>query len=181
MQDLIQGARKRAGLTQEQAAKKMFMTKRSYQAIEYEEKEMSPDEVLRLSKVLNCPALTMVYCRKKCAVGKRYCYDVLNNVDLSPIAILAKMRQEKQEAAEALEKMAEIMLNKRSAEDCSELELKELHRWSLEMLDVEHVIETLKLRLWDFMDVSELVRDHNLKCLEKHYVDKEKPELQLAG
>jgi len=70
---------------------------------------------------------------------------------------------------------------KQGAQDCTEAELKELHRCAHEMLDVEHVIETLKLRLWDFLDVSELVRDHNLKCLEKHYVDKEKPELQLAG
>jgi len=179
MKEIIRQARKKAGFTQEQAAKKMFMGLRQYQRLEYGEQEMSPEEAVRLAKILNCHALTMVYCRKHCAVGQRYCYDVLNNVDLSPIAILAKMRQEKQEAAEALEKMAEIMLNKRSADDCSELELQELWRWSLEMLDVEHVIETLKMRLWGFLDVAALVREHNLKCLERRYVDEKKPGLIL--
>lgn len=181
MQELIQKARKSAGLTQEQAAKKMFMAKRAYQYLEYGERDMSPDEVLKLSRVLNCPQLTAVYCRKNCAVGKRYCYDVLNNVDLSPMAILAKYRQEEREANEALERLAELMLNKRCEKDCTKEELQEIWRWSLEMLDLEHVIETLKLRLWDFLDVAALVREHNLKCLEMRYVDTRKPELDLAG
>lgn len=181
MKDIIQAARKRAGLTQEQASRKMFMGLRQYQRLEYGEQEMSPEEAVRLAKVLNCHALTMVYCRKRCAVGKRYCYEVLNNVDLSPTAILTKYRQEAREAAEALEKMADIFLNKRDSQDCTEKELQELWRWALEMLDVEHVIETLKLRLWDFLDVAALVRDHNLKCLEKRYVDTKKPELSLVG
>ena len=47
------------------------------------------------------------------------------------------------------------------------------------MLDLEHVIETLKLRLWDFMDISELVKDHNQKCLENRYVDEKRPGLIL--
>ncbi len=181
MQELIQKARKAAGLTQEQVAKKMFMAKRAYQALEYGEKDMTPDEALKLSMVFNCPALTMVYCRKKCAVGRRYCYDVLNNVDLNPMAILAKYRQEEREANEALERLAELMLNKRCEKDCTDAELQEIWRWSLEMLDLEHVIETLKLRLWDFLDVAALVREHNLKCLEMRYVDTRKPELDLAG
>lgn len=181
MQELIQKARKAAGMTQEQAAQKMFMAKRAYQALEYGEKDMTPDEALKLSRVLDCPTLTMVYCRKKCAVGKRYCYDVLNNVDLSPMAILAKYRQEEREANEALERLAGLMLNKHSGRDCTETELKEIWRWSLEMLDLEHVVETLKLRLWDFLDVAALIREHNLKCLEMRYVDTKKPELHLAG
>lgn len=181
MQEIIQKARKRGGLTQEQAAKKMFMTKRSYQAIEYEEREMSPEEVLRLSKVLNCPQLTMVYCKKKCAIGRRYCYSVLNNVDLSPVAILTKYRQESGEALEALDKLAEIMLNKRDKNDCTKEELKQIWRWALEMLDEEHVIETFKMQLWKFIDVTALIREHEIKCLEKRYVDEKKPELQLAG
>lgn len=180
MQDLIQGARKRAGLTQEQAAKKMFMTKRSYQAVEYEEREMSPEEVLRVSKVLNCPQLTMVYCKKNCAIGRRYCYSILNNVDLNPTAILTKYRQESKEAAEALDMLADVMLNKKDKDDCTEEELKQIWRWALEMLDEEHVIETFKMELWKFIDVAALIREHELKCLEKRYVDEQKPELQLA-
>jgi len=97
------------------------------------------------------------------------------------MAILAKYRQEEREANEALERLAGLMLNKRSGRDCTETELKEIWRWSLEMLDLEHVIETLKLRLWDFLDVAALIREHNLKCLDMRYVDTKKPELHLAG
>jgi len=181
MKEIIQQARKRAGLTQEQAAKKMFMGLRQYQRLEYGEQEMTPEEVLRLSKILNCPQLTIVYCKKNCAIGRRYCYSILNNVDLNPTAILTKYRQEAKEAAEALDNLAELMLNKRDKNDCTEEELKQIWRWALEMLDEEHVIETFKMELWKFIDVAALIREHELKCLEKRYYDPRQPDLQLAG
>ncbi len=182
MQAIIQQARKKADKTQEQVSREMHLgSVRQYQRLEYGEQEMTPEQAVHLAKILDCHALTMVYCRKHCAVGQRYCYDILNNVDLSPIAILAKYRQEEREAHEALEQLAEIMLNKHGVQDCTEEELKDLWRWALEMLDLEHVIGTLKLRLWDFLDVAALIRDHNLKCLEKRYVDEKKPDLPLAG
>lgn len=181
MKELIKQARLAKGLTQEQIAKGMYMTVRNYQSIEYGNHQMNPEQAVRLGDVLECPQITMAYCRRECEVGRKYCYDLLNNVDLSPMAILTKYRMEDHEAHEALEHMMVLMLNKRGREDCSEAELAELWRWSLEMLDLEHVIETLKLRLWDFLDVAKLIRDHNLKCLEKHYVDPKQPELKLAG
>ena len=181
MKEIIHQARKLKGLTQEQTAKQMFMATRQYQRLEYGEQEMTPEQAVRLADIFRCHAMTMIYCRKHCAIGRKYCYDLLNNVDLSPAAILTKYRQEEREAHEALERLAEILLNKHDKDDCTEAELRELQRWALEMLDLEHVIETLKLRLWDFLDVAELVREHNRKCLEKRYVDQKKPELQLAG
>lgn len=180
MKELIRQSRLAKGFTQEETAKRMYMTTRNYQNIEYGG-PMNPDQAVRLGDILECPQITMAYCRQSCAVGKKYCFELLNNVDLSPMAILAKYRQEEGEAHEALEHMLVLMLNKRGAGDCSEEELAELWRWSLEMLDLEHVIETLKLRLWDFLDVAKLIKAHNQKCLEKHYVDPAKPELQLAG
>lgn len=181
MQALIQQARKRAGKTQEQTSRAMFMGLRQYQRLEYGEQDMTPDEALKLSKVLDCPTLTMVYCKKSCSIGKRYCFDLLNNVDLSPTAILTKYRQEEREANEALEHLSEIMLNKTNREDCTDEELKLLWRWALEMLDLEHVIETLKMQLWDFLDVAALIREHNMKCHDKRYVDREKPDLRVHG
>ena len=180
MKELIRQARISTGLTQEETAKRMYMTTRNYQNIEYGS-PMSPEQAVRLGEILKCPQITMAYCRRACEVGQRYCYDLLNNVDLSPMAILAKYRQEEHEAHEALEQMMVLMLNKHNASDCTDEELVELWRWSLEMLDLEHVIETLKLRLWDFIPVDKLIAGHNQKCIEKHYVDPAKPELQMAG
>ncbi len=181
MQNLIQQARKRAGMTQEQTAKAMFVGLRQYQRFEYGEQEMTPEEALRLSKILDFPTFTMAYCRRACAIGKRYCFELLNNVDLSPTGVLTKYRQEEREANEALQHLSEILLNKKCRDDCTEAELGQIWRWSHEMLDVEHVIETLKMQLWDFIDVAALVREHNMKCHDKRYVDREKPDLQVAS
>lgn len=180
MKTLIHQARTTKGMTQEEVARRLYVTKRTYQNIEYGQ-DIDPQTAVRLAEVLDCPALTMVYCRKGCAIGKRYCYEVLNNVDLSPMAILAKYRQEEGEAHQALEHMMVLMLNKQGTGDCTEEELAELQRWALEMLDLEHVIETLKLRLWEFIDVAKLIKTHNEKCLEKRYVDPKQPDLKLAG
>jgi len=173
--------RKQARLSIDEASFQLHIAPRTLCKYEAGESLPSPETALAMGKVYKAPVLTMLYCRKECAIGRSYCYDVLNNVDTSPAAILTKYRQEEREAHEALEHMAELMLNKRGRKECTEVELKELYRWSLEMLDLEHVIETLKLRLWDFLDVADLVKDHNRKCLEKHYYDSHRPEMQLAG
>jgi len=134
-----------------------------------------------MGQVYKAPAITMLYCRRECAIGRAYCYEVLNNVDTSPTAILTKYRQENREANEAVENLAVLMLNKRGRQDCTEEELQQIWRWALELLDLEHVIEVLKLRLWDFVDVRQLVEEHNRKCLGKRYYDPRQPELKLAG
>jgi transcriptional regulator with XRE-family HTH domain len=174
-------ARKQAGLSIEEAAFRLHIGTRTLCKYEAGETLPAPEVALAMGQLYRAPALTMLYCRKECAIGRAYCYNLLNNVDLSPIAILSKYRQEEREAHEALERMTELMLNKRGRDDCTEAELRELYRWALEMLDLEHVIETLKLRLWDFLDVRQLMAEHNRKCEEKRYYDPRQPELKLAG
>ena len=178
---MYKDSRKQAGLTIEEAAFQLHIAPRTLCKYEAGENLPSPETALAMGRVYKAPAMTMLYCRKECAIGRAYCYEILNNVDTSPAAILTKYRQEEREAREALEHMAELMLNKHGRNDCSEVELRELWRWALEMLDLEHVIETLKLRLWDFMDVQKLILEHNLKVLNKRYADPKKPEMQLAG
>jgi len=181
MKDVIEAARYRKKVTQKYVSGKLFLSVRQYQRLINGEQEMTPEMALRIADILDCPPITMVYCRKYCAIGHRYAFDLLNNVDTSPIAILAKYRMEEQEAHEALNKLVLLFLNKRDKNDCNKDELEELGHWALEMLDLEHVIETLKFRLWDFLNVTELIREHNGKCVIKGYVDEKKPELQLAG
>lgn len=180
MHALIATSRRDAGYSQQEVAQKMHLSIRAYQYLESGERELTPDQALQVSRILNQPALTMVYCRRDCAIGRAYCYDVLNNVDLSPIAILAKYRQEAREAKDALEKLSELFLNKSSGHDCTEGEMAEIRRQAHELLDLEHVIETLKLRLWDFLDVSELVQEHNQKCYDRRYYCTQKPALKAG-
>ena len=181
MHELIKGARERIGLTQAMTARALHMSISNYQRYENGALPLNTELVVKLSRILCCPALTMVWCRKGCDIGRLYCFELLNNVDLNPTAILAKYRQEEREAHEALEAMLDIVLNKQGAADCTDEELRDLRHCALEMLDLGHVIETLKLRLWDFMDVTELVTEHNKKCADKFYYDPKKPDLQLAG
>lgn len=180
MHNCIAAARKEAGYSQPELAREMHLSLRAYQYLEYGERELTPEQALQLSRILCRPELTMVYCRQNCTIGRAYCYDVLNNVDLSPMAILAKYRQESREAQDALETLSELMLNKHSRHDCTEREMAEIRRQAHELLDLEHVIETLKLRLWDFLDVSALIDEHNQKCYDRRYYCNKKPALKAG-
>lgn len=180
MHNCIAAARKEAGYSQPELAREMHLSLRAYQYLEYGERELTPEQALQLSRILCRPELTMVYCRKNCAIGRAYCYDILNNVDLSPMAILAKYRQEAREAQEALDNLTELMLNKAGAQDCTQAELSQIRRWTHELLDLEHVVETLKFRLWDFLDVGELVQEHNQKCMDRRYYCNKKPALKAG-
>ncbi|SDZ18957.1 helix-turn-helix domain-containing protein [Tindallia californiensis] len=174
-------ARNGKKLSIDEAAKRLFISARSLSNYELGTQKPSPDVAIQMDRVYEDPKLSAWYCRNECAIGQQYCYDLLNNVDLSPMGILTKYRQEEAEAHEALEKIALLLLNKRNKKDCTDQEIKELERWSQEMLDLEHVIETLKIRLWDFLNVADLVRDHNEKCKRKKYVvDEEDQKMERS-
>lgn len=170
---MYRNARKRVGLSIEEAAMQIHISSRSLNNYEQQSTIPPPDVVIQMDRVYQEPKLSAWYCSQVCDIGKKYCYELLNNVDLSPMGILAKYRQEEVEAHEAMENIMVLLLNKRGREDCSDQELIELRRWALEMLDLEHVIETMKIRLWDYVDVSELVDEHNRKCRNKKYVVEE--------
>lgn len=178
---MYKSARKQAGLSIDEAAYRLHVAPRTLCKYEAGESLPSPEVALAMGRVYKAPALTMLYCRKECAIGRAYCYDLLNNVDLSAMAIITKYRQENGEANEAIEHLATLMLNKKGRADCTEEELQQIWRWALELLDLEHVIEVLKLRLWDFCDVMDLVKEHNDKCHRKRYFDPGRPEMPLAG
>lgn len=181
MRETIEAALTKAGITQKQLASRIHRSRSQTQRLIYGHQSMTPEEANAISRAAHCPGINKVYCRKLCAIGKRYHFDILNNVDLSMTAILTKYRQEEREAHEALEVMLDIVLNKNRAEDCTDQELRDLWHCALEMLDLKHVITMLELRLEDFMDVAALVAEHNRKCMDKHYVDTKKPDLVLVG
>lgn len=181
MREIIEAAMGKAGITQMDLANRIHKSRSATQRLIYGMQPMTPDDAMNLADAIECPTLTMVYCRQGCVIGKKYGFDLLNNVDLNPTAILAKYRQEEREAHEALDVMLGIVINKKGVADCTDIELSDLWHCALEMLDLEHVIETLKLRLWDFLNVEDLIAEHNKKCRQRGYVDPKKLELVLAG
>jgi hypothetical protein len=153
----------------------------------YEAGEITPRDtmVLAMGDAYHDPRLTALYCKRECAIGRRYCYEILNNVDLSPVATLAKFQEEEREVDALLGRLMHMILNRRSGKDLSAQERPQLEADILDLLDIEHTIETLKLEMWDFLDVADLVKRHNAKCKQKGYVKsfegKEKSRLQAAA
>ena len=172
MRHIIQEARKEGGLTQADAAQRMFLGVRQYQRLEYGEQEMSPQEVVRLAEILNCHTLTMLYCRNNCAVGRQYSYAVLNNVDRSPQNILLKLYQVYQDAGEAIRCLLSTVINKQERSDFTDGEGQGLTRAMHDLFDLEHTIETLKIELGErqWCDIPQLVSEHNSKCYDRGYV-----------
>lgn len=172
MRDMIRQARKKAGLTQEEVARRMFLGLRQYQRLEHGEQALSPEEAVRLAELLKSPSLIMVYCRNCCAIGRRYGYEALNNVDLSPQNILLKLYQEHKKAGEAIGRMLITVVNKQQVNDFTDGErggfAGDLH----DLLDLEHALATLKMELGErqWCDIPQLVGEHNSKCCRRGYV-----------
>lgn len=168
-------ARKAVGMSIEEAAFQVHIAPRTLIKYEHGETVPGPDVVLGMSKAYKKPWLTQIYCKHYCAIGQAYSYEVLNNVNLDPPSIMLKLIGEMKEAQAVLNRMLELAVNKNSREDFSQPEWSEFTKCLGEFLDVEHNIECLKISLGNWCDVSELIRQHNQKCLDKGYVkEKEK-------
>lgn len=176
----IARARREAGMTQAEVAKQLHISLRLYQSIEYGE-QLNPEQALKLSRILHAPALTMAYCRRHCPIGMESGYEVLNSVDLAPMAVLTKYCQESEEASIAVTKLQRLLLNKSSAADCTPAELEEIADCVDELLDESHTIAMALLPLSRFVDMAEVRRKHYDKCLERGYHDTTKPALIKAG
>ncbi len=184
MREVIKAARKRAGLTQQEVANQLHITREFYNQIENE--AIEPDfswaeRYGRLAEIINEDNLTMVVCAKKCFIGQKYCYTLLNNVDLSPMAALAKMESKDRQFDQAWNQLRDLMLNKRTVSDFNAEELLAVEECFSVLLDMEHIIETTKqIATMMGFRVSRWVADHNQKMVRKKYVDPKKPELQIA-
>lgn len=170
---------KKIGKTQEGVANEMGMSRSTLLRYLTGETRMTDEIASDLSVVIEMPEFTMFFCVAGCKIGRQYCYPLLNNVNLDPVATLTKYRQEAKEFANVMDEMADLLLNKSGADDCTAEEIAHIERMAHEMLDVEHVIETMKKELWRFVNVAGLIAEHNSKCEQKKYVDKKKPGLKI--
>lgn len=172
---MYRGARNSADKTIEEAAFALHIAPRTLCKYESGESQPPPEVALAMSRVYGVPRLTQVYCRQNCAIGQAYSYEVLNRVSLDLPSVMQKLIGELREAQDLLCRMLEITVNKKRREDFTPAEWAEFMIILQEFLDVEHNIETLKISLGAWCDVSELVAAHNQKCWQKGYVVKEKP------
>jgi transcriptional regulator with XRE-family HTH domain len=161
-------ARKAVGLSIEEAAFRLYIAPRTLQ--NYEDKNTPPaDVVLKMAKEYHRPELTNLYCRETCPIGQAYSYEVLENIDTSLPAVMIKLHTELEEAREVFNKALRLVVNKRERADFSDKEWSEFCEVIQDFLDVEHVVEVLKLALGRMIDVTQLVSQHNQKCRERGY------------
>jgi transcriptional regulator with XRE-family HTH domain len=162
-------ARKKCSLSLEEAAFKLNISARTLSNYESGDTVPSADVVLAMSKLYRQPFLTQVYCRECCGIGRAYSYLVLDNVNSSIESVLLSLQGEAGEAMEMLPDMLKIIRNKYKRADFTEGDwlwfLKGIQEW----LDLEHNIECLKIAFNRFTDVEYLIREHNEKCIERHY------------
>lgn len=168
----LQQSREKVLLSRKQAGKLLSLHPKSIEGYEYNRVPPAPDIVLAMGDVYRDPTLTKHYCKTFCAIGSAYSYVILNNVCLDISSVLLKMRQEYQEAGEAMEKLFALVVNKRCKEDFKEHELREVESCLQELQDLEHNIEVLKIQLasLNWFNVRQLVSDHNSKCYRQGYV-----------
>lgn len=167
---MYRDARKRVGLSIEAASEQLHVAPRTLLNYEHGDSVPPPEVVLAMSRLYRVPWMTQVYCRERCAIGAAYSYEVLNAVNTDPPSVMLKLVGEMAEAQAVLQRMLGIAVNKNAREDFSREEWGEFVSCLHEFLDVEHNIETLKISLGRWCDVSELVAQHNDKCWKRGYV-----------
>jgi len=117
--------------------------------------------------------MTQQYCRRACAIGAAYSYEVLTNVNLDPPTVALKLLSELGEAQAVLHRMLSVIVNKNDPGDFTAREWSQFSEDLHEFLDVEHNIETLKISLGRWTDMSVFVAQHNQKCRDRGYIKKE--------
>lgn len=169
---MYKDARKTAGLSIEEASFLLHIAPRTLCKYEAGETLPSQEVALAMGKVYGSPALTMLYCRRECAIGAAYSYEYLNNVDRTPQNILLKLHQVHREAGEAIGRMLVTIINKQQGSDFSESERHSFEQGLQELLDLEHTIEMLKMELGErqWCDIPQLISEHNSKCYRQGYV-----------
>lgn len=170
---MYRSARKLSGKSIEEAAFRLHIAPRTLCKYEAGETTPPPEVVLGMSQLYKQPDMTLKYCRE-CPIGEAYGYEVLNNVNLDPATVLLKFIGEYREVGELLDRLLELTVNKNERQDFSSDEWQEYIQGLQELLDLEHNIECLKMSLAKWCDVTELVEQHNMKCLQKGYIKKER-------
>lgn len=134
-------------------------------------RDPSPGMVVELADIYKEPFLTQRYCRYNCAIGQAYSYEILDNIDLDNLSNIAlKLLEEHRESHDVLAEILVLITNKRTKKDFTDYEYERLKKNVHELLDTEHTIEIFKIALNKFIDMKEMIAEHNQKCIERGYV-----------
>lgn len=176
-----QTAREAAGLTREQVT---FLLadrgiEKSIESIACYEKgirDPSPEIVVEMAEIYQHPFLTQEYCKYNCEIGRRFSYEILDNIDSSITCTALKLMQEHKESFDVLPEILSLIINKNDKKDFTEREYDRLKICMHELLDTEHTIEIFKIAMSRFLDMKEMIREHNEKCISRGYAKRKAPK-----
>lgn len=171
---MYRSARKLSGISIEEAAFRLHIAPRTLCKYEAGETTPPPEVVLEMSSIYGQSEMTQRYCRE-CPIGRKYSYEVLNNVNMDPATVLLKLVGEYKEVGQVLDRLFELTVNKNHREDFTPGEWQEYTKGIHELIDLEHNIECLKITMGRWCDVSELIKEHNEKCVQRGYIKKDRP------
>jgi len=160
-------ARNASDMQVEPAAKLLGVEKRTLLRYESDtdKSDPPPDIVYKMSQIYRAPWLLAAHCKQKCDIGRHLGYELLNNINLDPVYVLGKLREELQEAVEATDKLLSRVITRQGRwSDFSEAEKRDNTKDLHELLDAEHNIEVLKMVLGAWVDMPGEIRRHNDKC-----------------
>jgi transcriptional regulator with XRE-family HTH domain len=167
---LYKEGRKKAGMTIDEAAFQLHVSSRMLAKYEAGQCVPAPEVVLGMSRVYRESWMTQRYCKNHCAIGQAYSYEILNAVSLDPVSVVVSLRQEFQEAMEDLDKLLNLVLNKRPGSLLESKEAAIFDHCRHELLDVAHCIVSFQHSTSGWGDLAVAVQQHNQKCRDKGYV-----------
>lgn len=132
-------------------------------------RDPSPSMVKELAKIYQEPFMTQRYCKYNCAIGQAYSYEILDSIDTNLSNIALKLLEEHRESHEVLEETLTLIVNKGTKKDFTKEEMNKLKFNIHELLDTEHTIEIFKIALNKFINMEDMIQEHNQKCIERGY------------
>lgn len=176
--------REKSGLTQEQAADLIGISKRQLQRYENEGHTIPEDVVLRATIKYKAPEILTEYINSR-PIGEMFGGLVLNNINDNHIAVLTHYKKELREALERVEVLIAISINVQDSNVPEDIKRQIPKIYEQSIADVKTAIvqvEKSVMKLFGIEVAIEGHRRHREKCLAKGYKKiKEKPALVAEG
>lgn len=150
-------ARNNAGISQLKALTELMISQRTITRYENGESTPPPETALKMADIYDTPELTAQYCKRECAIGRRYCYNIKKQPLTDAVLHFKHALNQVEDRRKLLTKIAYDGI-------ITSEELTDAINTMRNIMELEMAIEELKLSLYDAVDIPQLVRETN----EKH-------------
>lgn len=147
-------ARNNAGISQLKALTELMISQRTITRYENGESTPPPDVALKMADFYDTPELTAQYCKRECAIGRRFCYNITKQPLPNAVLHFKHALNEVQGSRGLLTKVAyDGVITSEELSDAVDAMKR--------IMELEMAIEELKLSLYDAVDIPQLVKEVN--------------------